>query len=126
MQGSELRRVRKPARSQTIQSEKVAGFVAAESQVGFADISSKGTVRPENLTTRLMLPKTRSGRRVHHKACLLAKLGRRRTRHEFHSLQGVQRNLRREYFALLIIDWLAVNLKRCAGVIAQWMEKSIG
>ena len=33
--------------------------------------------------------------------------------------------MRREYFTLLIIDRLTIDLKRCLRVVAQWVEKPV-
>src|SRR5207249_10960856 len=117
MKGRELRRVQKTARSQSIQSEKVSDFIAAESHVRLTGTGSKRTIGPKDLPPRLTLPQTGSCRRIHNKACLLTKLGRRRTCYDFHSLQRVHRNLSREDFTLLIVDRLPINLERCAGVV---------
>src|SRR5439155_7030919 len=113
MKRRKFRRVQKAARSQSIQSEKVSDFIAAESHVRLTGTGSKRTIGPKNLTPGLTLPKTGSCRRIHNKACLLTKLSRRCTCYDFHSLQRVERNLSREDFTLLIVDRLPIYLERC-------------
>src|ERR1700722_20961225 len=61
-----------------------------------------------------------------HQAGLVSKFSGRRPGYHLQRLNGIERNLVRKYFALLIGDRLAVHGKRVFSVIAEPVKKSIG
>ena len=68
---------------------------------------------------RLRLPESRARRHLDHQAGLIAIFGRRGAFDHLHRLHGVERDLIREDFALLVGDGLAVERERVRSVIAE-------
>ncbi len=122
---TEFGAVEKAPAAQGIGGEEIAELLAAEAEGGFLADGSEGAVLRGEAAERL-LAESGTGDGVDHEAGLIAEFGAGRAGDEFHGLDGVERNLGGELFALLIGDGLAVDGEAGLCVIAQRVEEAIG
>jgi len=122
----EFRRIQKVPRPDAIDRNKVAELRRPITNRGVFSPGPEGSAVGFNASERLARAQPGNRARVHHQARLIAVLRVRRTRNELHALNRIRRQLRGEYFALLVVDRLAVDHKTNLCVIAQRMKESVG
>ena len=125
MDRHELWRVEETAGPQPVCSNEPSCFRTAHAGIDSKGRSAEGPVLRKNAASGPRYAKAGTRRCIDNEAGLIAKLRVRSSRYDFHRLNGVYRDLRRECFALLIVDRLSVNIERSLGVIAERMEESI-
>ena len=122
---TEFGAVEKAPAAQGVGGEEVAELLAAEAEGGFLADGAEGAVLRGEAAERL-LAESGTGDGVDHEAGLIAEFGAGRAGDEFHGLDGVERNLGGELFALLIGDGLAVDGEAGLRVIAERVEEAVG
>ena len=122
---SELGRVQKSAAAEAVEGQEISDFRGAQAQ---PEGTSDGAERAVGRIQVAKRPRrSQAGARgdIGHQAGLVAKLRIHRPRHHFHALDGADRKLRGEDFALLIADGLSVDHEAGLRVIAERVEQSV-
>src|SRR5437868_7130020 len=121
----ELRSIEEAARPHSVCGNEPSEFGPAQAQCRPERRRAEGSVLGNDIPSRSHQSQTRTCRCIDHETGLVAELGVRSSRYQFHRLNGIYRNLRREILALLVADRLAVDVERRLRMVTQRMEKSI-
>ncbi len=121
----ELRGVQKTAATHSVDSQKVAECCSAIAQAETPSLGAERTVVRVDVPEDPARPQGGACRDTCHQAGLVAEFGQRRSRNDFHALDGAGWQLSREYLALLVADGLPIDDEADLCVIAQRVEETI-
>src|ERR1700694_5211225 len=125
MDDGELRRIKKAATVQTASRNEIAPLLATVTKVESDGRGAKTAIGSGEAPLRFRQPLARPRRNIDHDACLLAILSRGCAGDDLHRLNGIERNLVGENFALLVGDGLAIHGERILCVITKAMKESV-
>src|SRR6185369_13233578 len=119
MQSSEFRRIEKAARTLEIECRKIAGPLVPEAEGALLLRRAKRAVHCGKAPERPRDAESRFGDRVDHQACLVSVFRGRPAGYDLERLNGIDRQLCRESFTLLVVDRLVVQRHRHLRVISK-------
>src|ERR1051325_9700 len=125
MQYRKFRRIKKAPRAVEVESHKISNLRVAVGQRCVLVSSTESSVERIETAGRFSLIQAGAGYRINYQTRLVAIFRWSRSSYNFQRLNGIDRNLRREGFALLIRNWLVIQRDIHLGVISEGVHKAV-